>query len=251
MNMKIKIAPFAFIIFFALFLVLGMETGQSLFAKGQGSTIISGTDSLAEEGADQVSKAAPFVLLIQVDDMQKTSPFLEGVWLMGYGSQTDPLLFFPLLPSQASDGQARDQALRESFYFADDGQPSSAFFNLLVERNLDWSGYLVMDRTALAAAVNALEKGELEGGALDAATISGWGPSTQDREGARVAQSDFILDVCEGVSALDSKGDLLPIFDVFADHLFLEGMSAADLSQLWGPITPGGSLRCQFPTLSD
>jgi hypothetical protein len=111
---------------------------------------------------------------------------------------------------------------------------------------------LVMDRTALAAVVNTLEKGEWEGeGALDTAPISGWGPSTQDREGARAAQSDFILDICEGVAGVDSKGDLLPIFDMFADHLFLEGMSAADLSQIWGSLTPGGSLGCQFPTLSD
>lgn len=241
--MKLKLAPLFFLIFFAFFLVLGMETGQGLFASQDGPKDISGADPFVEEGSDRDVSDAPFLLLIQVDDMQKDPPLLESVWLMGYGDQNAPLLFFPLLPSQAQDGQERDKALREAFHIKDGVQPSSAFFTLLADRNLDWSGYLVMDKSALAAVVRLIDSESMEGDLVPA-----WGPADVNREEVRVAQSDFILGICQGIAEMESTDALQSLF---TDHLVLKGLSPAALRQIWGTFNSGGFRGCQFPTLAD
>jgi hypothetical protein len=246
--MKLKIAPIFFVIFFVFFLVLGMETGQSLLSGREGSAAISDLGPPEEEGSDQDAGGAPFVLLIQVDDMQKEPPHLESVWLMGFGDQSDPLLFFPLLPSQADDGPERDQALREAFAIKEGVQPSSPFFKLLVERNLDWSGYLVMDKSALAAVVSVIERGKVE---ESGSMVPAWGPGVLNREDARAAQSDFILDICTGTAEMASPDEFLDLFEVFPDRLVLEGLSPATLRQIWGVSSQHEFGGCQFPTLAD
>ncbi|MFO8036012.1 MAG: hypothetical protein R6U57_05245 [Anaerolineales bacterium] len=175
--------------------------------------------------------------------MQKDTPLLESVWLMSYGDQNAPLLFFPLLPSQAHDGQERDQALREAFHIKDGVQLSSAFFNLLVERNLDWSGYLVVDKSALAAVVGMIENESMDGNKVPA-----WGPADVDREEARAAQTEFILDVCAGLAEMESADAMLSLLE---DHLLLKGLSPDALHQIWGTSTSRGLGGCQFPTLAD
>jgi len=247
--MKIKIAPFLFVICFSLFTVLGVESAQSLFSDPPDT--ISAADPLGEESLDPDTGEEPFLLLIQVDDLQGEASVLESVWLLGYGGQDGDLLFFPLLPSQAGDGKERDQDLKAAFQFQDGGRPPSSFFNLLRDRNLDWSGYLLIDQKGLALISRSLEGGEgMDGAPSSPETFPAWGSASTGRVEDRIAQARFILRMCEQAAGFNSPDFLGDMFTGYANHFLLEGMSLSALNQIWEPIV-GGDGVCQFPTLGE
>ena len=251
MNKKFKLAPLFFIVFFGLFMFLGVETGESMFASDESSpqTIVSERKEV--ESQAQTDEEEPFILLIQVDDLTRLEPQLQGVWLMSSGEGLDHLLFFPLLPSQAEDGAERDRSLQSSFRLVDANQPDPRFFEQLSARNLAWSGYLLVDKAALHGLWGAL--GEVQTRADSDATdelISGWDGSLDRRDQIRREQAQFISAVCHGVSRLDPGQSLLGLFDDLSGHLYLEGLASLRLNQIWQPIIQGGHGGCQFPTLS-
>ncbi|MFO7943016.1 MAG: hypothetical protein R6U51_01745 [Anaerolineales bacterium] len=238
-----------FVICFSLFTVLGVESAQSLFSDPPDT--ISDSDPLVEESLDPDTGEEPFLLLIQVDELEGEAAVLESVWLLGYGGQDGDLLFFPLLPSQAGDGKERDQDLRAAFQIQDGGRPSSGFFNLLRDRNLDWSGYLLIDQKGLESILRSLESGKGVDGALSFLdSFPAWGSASTGRGDDRIAQARFILSTCEKAAGIDSSEFLGDMFTRYANHLILEGTSLPDLNQIWEPIV-GGDGACQFPTLGD
>lgn len=247
--MKIKVAPFMFVICFSLFMVLGVESAQSLFSDPPDT--ISDSDPLEEESLDPDTGEEPFLLLIQVDDLQGEASVLESVWLLGYGGQDGDLLFFPLLPSQAGDGKERDQDLKAAFQIQDGGRPPSGFFNLLKDRNLDWSGYLLIDQKGLESILRSLESGEeVEGAQASLESFPTWGSASTGRGDDRITQARFILNTCEKAAGINSSNFLEDMFTRYANHLILEGMSLSALNQIWEPIV-GGDGVCQFPTLGE
>jgi len=247
--MKIKVAPFMFVIFFSLFTVLGVESAQSLFSDPPDT--ISASDPLGEESLDPDTGEEPFLLLIQVDELEGEAAVLESVWLVGYGGQDGDLLFFPLLPSQAGDGKERDQDLKAAFQVQAGGRPPSGFFNLLRDRNLDWSGYLLIDQKGLESISRTLEGGEgVDGAPSSLETFPAWGSASTGRRDDRIAQARFILSTCEKAAGLNSSDFLGDMFTRYANHLILEGMSLSAMDQIWEPIV-GGDGVCQFPTLGE
>lgn len=246
MNRNIKLAPLFFIFFFALFLFLGVETGESMFSDPGQSTPMATSETPVVEGEGVFEVENPFLLLIQVDDLAEEEPQLDGVWLMSYGRGMEELLFFPLLPSQADDGDVRDQALVDVFGLNDGSRPHRRFFDLLEDRNLAWTGYLVLDRAALGELWRLVAEPSQNSDGMSA-----WaGESFENRAQIRREQAQFISALCQRMSVRDPDGSLLSLFDTLPGHIYLEGMSSRDLSQIWQPITQGGPGGCQFPTLS-
>lgn len=248
--MKLKLAPVIFAVFFILFLILGVETGESIFSKFWGSNDASASASLTEVGRKE-DVQEPFLLLIQVDELTRDDPSLEGVWLLSYGNSREALLFFPLMPSQADDGVSRDQALRQAFHVEGQGEVSSDFFDLLGKRNLAWSGYLVLDKHALSGVIGSMGGVRIENTLFSPAeTYTLWGDSPEARMETRAVQSQFISGICERMAVLDGGVSLRHRFDQLQDHLYLEDMSLETLVQIWAPLVSGGDVSCQFPTIS-
>lgn len=248
--MKLKVAPILFSIFFVLFLFLGVETGENLFSSLVGSDHAAASAPVLEPGEEEGSEV-PFMLLIQVDDLSFRNPRLEAVWLLGYGSPQEGLLFFPLLPSQASDGASRDAALDQAFAIDRAGEVGEDFFQRLKERNLAWSGYVVVDRTSLVSLVGSLGGVRIENrlySPAEATTL--WGGNQADAGRVRKLQSQFISGVCERLMVVEAQGLLQGLLEGRPGHVVMGDVTPEKLRGIWQPLMAGGDVTCKFPTLS-
>jgi len=249
MNKKLVLVLFS--IFFVLFLFLGLETGERLFPHLLGSGNVSASSLEAEVENGDNGEKEPFLLLVQVDDLSRDKPVLETVWLMSYGDPEGELLFFPLLPSQAVDGAERDRSLVSSFALDKRGYPHPDFLRILKDRNLDWSGVMLLDRIALREVVSALGGVRVEDTLYTPAEISTlWGMAQGDREKGRMIQAQFIRGVCNRLVVLDGGVSLLHLFERLPRHMALHHLTPTALSHIWQPLFTGGDSSCQFPTLS-
>lgn len=248
--MKLKVAPILFSLFFILFLFLGVETGENLFSNLVGSQHAAASAPLLEPGEGEGSEV-PFMLLIQVDDLSRKNPTLEAAWLLGYGSPREGLQFFPLLPSQASDGASRDAALVQVFAMDRAGEVGDDFFRRLKKRNLAWSGYVVVDRPSLVNLVGSLGGVRIENRLYSPAeAVTLWGGNQTDAGRVRKMQAQFISGVCERLMVVDAQGLLRGLLEGLPGHVVMGDMTPDRLRGIWQPLLSGGDVSCQFPTLS-
>lgn len=248
--MKLKVAPILFSLFFILFLFLGVETGENLFSNFFGSGDASASAPLLESGQGEKDED-PFLLLIQVDDLNREKPVLQAAWLLGYGNPREGFLFFPLMPSQASDGASRDADLVQAFSINHKGEVEDDFFQILNERNLAWSGHVILDRTSLASLVGSLGGVRIENrlySPVEAITL--WDGNQADTGRVRSLQAKFISGVCERLMILDTTHLLQGLFEQLPGHLVMGDLTPERLGGIWQPLMAGGDVTCQFPTLS-
>lgn len=248
--MKLKAAPILFALFFILFLFLGVETGENLFSNIFGSEDASASALLMEPGAGEKVED-PFLLLMQVDDLSGEKPTLEAAWLLGYGNPREGLLFFPLLPSQSPDGALRDAELMQNFAINHQDELADNLARTLKDRNLAWSGYVVIDRTSLASVVGSLGGVRIENRLYSPAeAITLWNRSPADTDRVRNLQAQFISGVCERLMNLDAQGPLRGLFEELPGHVVMGDMTPDKMRGIWQPLMAGGDVTCQFPTLS-
>jgi len=248
--MKLKVAPILFSLFFLLFLFLGVETGENLFSSFWGSEDASASAPLMDPGEEERDEH-PFMLLFQVDDLTREKPTLEAAWMLGYGNSQEGLLFFPLMPSQASDGASRDANLARAFALNQEGEVVDEFFQILNQRNLAWSGYVIVDRASLASVVGSLGGVRIENRLYSPAeAITLWEGNQADPIRVRSLQGQFISGVCERLRRLDTQSPLQGLYEGLSGHVVIGGMTPENLRAIWQPLMTGGDVTCQFPTLS-
>ena len=253
--MKEKILTGSFIVLFALFALLGLKTSEGFFADPtptpapELALAEEPTVPEAEDGSQDVPPTlAPrgekvLIFFTSREDEQPTA--LDGVWLLAADKEQDRGNFLPVLPSQAADGQARDQILRSAFSLSGDGQPGEDVFRVLEERELTWDGYLVLDRDTLEDLLATLPAGAVE----NTPRLGELVYRAAQRENVRTHQASFLGSMCDLFQRGQVTGAALEASAALLNQPGLADTSAASWTLTGGEIHGQQPLECLFPTL--
>jgi len=246
--MKSKIILFIFTVLFSLFLFLGIRASQVWFSDEEGTAgKIQGTKGpvLLQEHLEEPPPANPFTLIIYVDDLSKKEPILEGVWLSRAGDEYSTMLFFPVFPSQAEDGEQRDLNLKGAFWFEEPSKPSKQFLTILSDRNLSWSYTLFLDHTAVHDIGYLLQELKPDTYQLDPNFLIELVYSVENRVTVQEKQAIFIRKFCQQLP-LPGQNELLQRFlEGFGGHMQISLTTPLEFHGSWQGVT-----QCVFPTLN-
>jgi hypothetical protein len=246
--MKSKPLLVLFLICFSLFLFLGYKASQAVFSEGAPSLLEDGATSgpvLLEEQPAEAAVLDPFTLIIFVDDLMALNPNLEGVWLSRAADGGAGALFFPIFPSQATDGAQRDINLRGAFWLEESLILSVEFQTILRDRNLSWHQVLLLDQTALSEINLILAEINPEYIPLNSVGLSGLNFSVENRLLIQGNQALFIHDLCSQLP-LPAHNELVQrVLEGFTGHLVFSGTTPVVFIGSWSGVS-----YCLFPTMT-
>ena len=245
--MKSKAMLVLFTVLFGLFLFLGIKASQTLFSEGEGPAQMTQRTRgpvLLEEQQEEPASEDPFTLFIYVDDLSKSEPLLQGVWLSRSGDTQQIKMFFPLFPSQAEDGIQRDLNLRGAFWLDEPTQPSEKFLTILRDRNLSWDYIFLLDQAALVEIGLILQETNPDSNQLKPTTVASLTYSVDNRTVVQENQARYIRELC-GQLPLPGQHELLQRFlEGFSGHILINATTPLEFNQSWQ-----GDVSCLFPTL--
>jgi hypothetical protein len=134
---------FWFLLSISLTFGLAILFGYSVAAKSN-----AGSQNLPDSSPNSNSSEASQqnLLIIQIDQIDTPQPNLQSVWLAAYfqSEHQTVLTFTQLYPSQQNK---RLSALDKTFPIDQNGALSRQFLRSISAGNIQWNGYLIIDRT--------------------------------------------------------------------------------------------------------
>ena len=91
------------------------------------------------------------LLIIGVDDAEKSDAQLESIWLVAHADDTSNVTLIPVFPSP--EDPVQNLILAEAFYLKND-KPGNEFWEAMRNTNLWWKGYIIID---ISAAINMID----------------------------------------------------------------------------------------------
>ncbi len=223
---------------------------------GSSQVLLSGEHAVAvkDQGGSGPVIAVPTlpngqrnILVITVDQMEESLPILEGIWIIGYLPQNSHLAVLPVYPSHP-ESAAMDKEVVDTFRMViDHGQtaPHESFLNNLRNRNLWWSGYMVLDKVAWGQIVKEAKPGIDQ---EDQALLSRLTPTQDDPAASFYGQAALFQEMCWSISRQDADlpfESLLPLIPQHASSNLSFERLMDDLRIL---RRSSGNLVCDFPT---
>ena len=198
------------------------------------------------------------ILLIGVDDLETPTPRLESAWLVLYIAQTPHFTLMQIYPGQTSgsgDGGSQGVDLASLFQSDPQGSPGPDFFSELKTRGLWWSGYIILDRYALAETIDLIS--DLSGASVDQALSPGSAEVARvpfawhDPQGAYRGQVELIQKLCEAALDLhpDHIGKLENLFLLFDHHIMSDIGREQLAAEMVGILVHDNRLTCELPFL--
>lgn len=189
------------------------------------------------------------ILVIGVDDLGRENPRLVGMWLVIYFPSKPTITFVPIYPEPQRTTLAESLPFARSFKLDTEGTPHVDFLNLLRQEQIWWNGYVLLDETAIAEAVDffgseKVNDGEIfNGKKILIASTSSWGDTSQTIDN----QTNLIRQLCSQMSYLDADTDIKPILNLIPSHI-RTNMNLINIIQDWRSlITQEDNLVCEFP----
>ena len=198
------------------------------------------------------------ILLIGVDDLEASTPRLESAWLVLYLAQTPHFTLMQIYPGTASGSdEAGSQEIELGSLFQSDlqGSPGQDFFSELKAQGLWWSGYIILDRLALAEVVDLMA--DLSGGGVDQALLPGSAAVARvpfawhDPQGAYRGQVELAQKLCTVASNLrsDHIGDLEDLFLLYDRHIMSDIGREQLAAEMVGMLVDEYRISCELPFL--
>lgn len=197
------------------------------------------------------------LLLITVDQLEKQQPQLTGIWLVLY-VQSDPrLTLMPIYP--APDMKDSGKELSDAFHLQNNAGsigPDPIFLDLIKKQVPWWSGYILLDDAAIVEVIDFMANFQQASKSLEpthfskiVSELSMW----EDPYAALFGQASLYQEMCWGMAWLESGTQLAKIQDRFAlkeGHFSTDLVADQILAELQNLRGQGGSIVCEFPTLS-
>jgi hypothetical protein len=214
------------------------------------------------------------LLLVTVDSLQAARPRLESVWLVELVPPDPRLTLLSVYPSFSNEDTQLDASLAGAFRvesISNSLQVGQAFLKALQNRNLFWSGTVLLDKYALAQTLDYLNLPQLQqslGGDQTsgkanvttqpvsspngAARLKAIPSASQNPQMALFAQASIYQELCQSAAQRN------PVLDVSSQeelaklvegHLFLDLDPKQVLPHLKAYQAPSTTLFCDFPAL--
>jgi hypothetical protein len=198
------------------------------------------------------------VLLIGVDDLETPAPRLESVWLVLYIAQTPHFTLMQIYPGRTSgsgDAGSPETDLESLFQSDPQGSPGPDFFTELKARGLWWSGYVILDRHALARAIDLIA--DLSGAGIDKALSPGSAAVARvpfawhDPQGAYQGQVELVQNLCMAALNLypDHISKLEDYFLLFDRHIMSDIGREKLAAEMVGMLVHNNRISCELPFL--
>jgi hypothetical protein len=214
------------------------------------------------------------LLLVTVDSLQAARPRLESVWLVELVPPDPRLTLLSVYPSFSAEDAQRDARLAGAFLVeasTDSLQVGQAFLKTLQNRNLFWSGIILLDKSALAQTLDYLNlpqpQQSLGGNQTSdkptattqpvgfpdgAAKLEAMPNASQNPQMALFAQASIYQELCQSAAqrnpVLDTSSQE-ELAKLLKGHLYLDLDPKQVLPHLKAYQAAGTTLFCDFPTL--
>jgi hypothetical protein len=197
------------------------------------------------------------LLLLTVDQLETHQPQLTGIWLVLYVPSDPRLTLMPIYP--APDMNDSGKEFSDAFKLETKAgalSPDPVFLDLIKKQVPWWSGYILLDEAAIGEVINFMANFQQASKSLETNHFSQIVPELkrwEDPYSALFGQASLYQEMCWGMAWMESGVKLVKIQDRF--HL-MEGHFSTDLApdQLLAELQnlrgQGGSIVCEFPTLS-
>jgi len=199
------------------------------------------------EGSDRQRN----ILVIGVDSIELTQPRLKAVWMILYLKDLLHFMMMPIYPStftQDKDLSNADSNLAKQFNLDASNAPDPTFMQALSDKELWWSGYVVLDESALEDLLTFSYVGENSyPDTLDSIPDAWDDPFT-----ALMAQTRFAQGLCskshrfsmtDTEELLDIAADIYPHYTTDLDLEFF-------LTEIKNALRYNGGISCEFPSLT-
>jgi len=198
------------------------------------------------------------ILLIGVDDLEEPAPRLESAWLVLYLAQAPHFTLMQIYPAKTSgsgDASSPEVDLASLFQSDSHGSPGPDFFSELKTRGLWWSGYIILDRFALAEAIDLIA--DVSGVGVNQALSPGSAAVARvpfawhDPQGAYQGQVELIQKLCTAALDLHPNhiGRLEDFFLLFDRHIMSDIGREQLAAEMVGMLVHENRITCELPFL--
>jgi hypothetical protein len=187
-----------------------------------------------------------------VDDLESSSPRLDGVWLLSYVPNNTRLTFLPVYPSLAKNESSQKNDLFENFKLKsrqDGREIDASFLDALGAQVPWWSSYIVLDAVSLSSLDDSNRLGSkmrIDGSTKDNSLPHSW----EDPQAALAGQAALFQEMCWQATRSGGNLSLGKIVEQQPEHI----LSNLDNDLLRAEIKSLGehmnTFSCEFPTLT-
>jgi hypothetical protein len=187
------------------------------------------------------------IWLIVVDRLYKTTPKIEGIWLLAYIPNYTTITPLPLFPS---DNPQLDAELAKAFRLTTDRKIAPEFWTFLQKHNHPAKDYIVFDEVAAASIINIYGGVSIKGKQLSGLEALAQVPKTwDDPHGSLQGQIAIMDSVCKSIFNNPTTHDMDKFQKEVGNHI----LSNLDLSKKlveWQKMIVSGSHKvCNFSDL--
>lgn len=234
----------AYGLIFLLLFTMGIMGGKFI-----GKNILSEDLSFGNRGRStgaSINSKQKNYLMIGIDQMSKSNPNLESIWLLTPSAQMDKLDFYPVYPTVENGIPLADSTLNQLFTISKHGGPGIAFIDYL-ERQIAWDHYILIDRIGFAAVMDFLNQGEPEFEVNS--TLNSLPLAWQDPAGALESQAKLLSETCGLVANLPGDGKTIAFIQGIQDHFYTDiNWKTSDQSTIYDS-TDFDQIECDFPNI--
>ena len=189
------------------------------------------------------------ILLINVTDLKADTVQLNSVWLISYFLPSANITLLPLYPT-SSDAPVEAQ-LADAFSFIEDHnglKPNPNFLAVLQQKDIWWSGYLVLDETIFAQVIDALHGITLSGVHMTGSEAVEMLNLAEAGDHPPLARQTILLqEICWNVSTLAFQPDWAVFKHQVGSHILTDLDPTQVLSDWLTMLNQPGNLACEFP----
>lgn len=205
--------------------------------------------AVTPQPASKAAVSQQKTLLIVVDDLTRSQPELQSVWL-AVSAEAQTQMIAPIFPGSLKGGAQEDERLRSVFGLARNGALQRQFENNLHEKNIFWNSYVIVDHYVVESLVDILSGVDMGNGFLSGRQFI---TELSDLQGSKYAvlsgHAMMVKQLCFRSTTYFQTLNPEMLLDSFEGHL-ITNISRRQWLQAWYDMRNRKlGLNCEFPTM--
>ena len=239
-----KILRFFLFITFLTSILAGFWAGNRIFYKDQ--PVISDANSQPDQAG--LPGRQEGIWLIGVDQINKSTPQIKGIWLLtfitGY-NKLKPLPFYP------SNNAQNDAELEQTFRIDGNSRVSGDFLNSLQARSQPVQNYIIFDEVAAAEMINYFGGVSINGSHMDGSEIFKQSQELLQQPQLRIDRQIVIMsNLCNRIFSDSPAPDFAALQKKVTSHILSNLDLSEQLIMYQKLIANGNRTVCEFPELN-
>jgi hypothetical protein len=258
-----KLGSLPYLAIFLANLLVGYLGGSRVLPEKPGDTALPLEQTTAPgQSIPALANGQRSLLLISVDKLDERKPRLTSVWVVLYVPSDARLTLLPIFPALSAKDTLDELTRNFSIHKEADSPRLNPAFEESVRQHIPWwSGFILMDEIALAEIIDiwvgstgvSAGSNPSSGKQFGSQLISELPRAWDDPYSALYSQASLYQEICWGVAWAENgfhASQLQERITLFEKHLSTDLDPLLILSELQNLRGQGGSLMCEFPTLS-